>query len=197
MSNDSSTGGYLAPSASPAPIEGQTLNRFLQQIVVGITGLDPTLVRPRWQPEPPNMPAIDATWVAIGITNRKADTFAAIIRDPTGDGADTVQRHEEFDLLCSFYGPSADDTASLLREGLSIAQNREPLGLADMGLVGVSDTITAPSLVNDRWQYRLDMTVTIRRQIRRTYPVLNVLSAGITVTTDTAPPVTSTINISQ
>lgn len=197
MSNTSATGGYLVPAASPAPLEGQSLNRFLQQFVVGITGLDPTLVRPRWQPEPPNMPAVDATWVAIGITSRRADTFAAIVRDPTGDGADTVQRHEEFDLLCSFYGPAADDTASMLREGLSVAQNREPLGLADMGLVSVSDTMAAPALINDRWQYRLDMTVTIRRQIRRTYPVLSILTAGITVTIDSTPPATSLINVSQ
>lgn len=143
------------------------------------------------------MPAGDVTWAAIGITNRRADTNAVVIHGPTGNGADTIQRHEEFDLLCSFYGPAADDAASLLREGLSVAQNREPLFLADMGLVSASDTITAPALINDRWQYRIDMTVTIRRQIRRTYPVLNILTAGIIAQTDTAPQVVSHINVSQ
>jgi hypothetical protein len=184
MANDSSTGGYLTPATSPAPLEGQALNRFLQQVWVGITGLDGTLIRPRWQPEPPAIPAFGTDWMAFGITRRKGDTFTSTIHDPTGNGNDSVYRQEVLDILCTFYGPDADNYASLLREGLFVSQNREVLQLNNFGLVEVGEAIAVPELIKERWTYRVDMKVTLRRSILRTYPVLNILSAEGTVDTD-------------
>lgn len=184
MANDSSTGGYLTPATSPAPLEGQALNRFLQQVWVGITGLDGTLIRPRWQPEPPAIPPFGTDWMAFGITRRKGDTFTSTIHDPTGNGNDSVYRQEMLDILCTFYGPDADNYASLLREGLFVAQNREVLQLNNFGLVEVGEAVAVPEIIKDRWTYRVDMRVTLRRSILRTYPVLNILSAEGTVDTD-------------
>lgn len=184
MANDSSTGGYLTPATSPAPLEGQALNRFLQQVWVGITGLDGTLIRPRWQAEPPAIPPFGTDWMAFGITRRKGDTFTSTIHDPTGNGNDSVYRQEMLDILCTFYGPDADNYASLLREGLFVAQNREVLQLNNFGLVEVGEAVAVPEIIKDRWTYRVDMRVTLRRSILRTYPVLNILSAEGTVDTD-------------
>lgn len=192
--NDSSTGGYLAPSASPAPLEGQALNRFLQQVFVGITGLTGTLARPRWQAEPPDIPAFGTDWMAFGIVRRRGDAFSSTVHNPTGNGNDSVYRQEIIEILCTFYGPDADNYASILREGLFVAQNREVLQLNAFGLVEVGEAIAVPDLIKDRWTYRVDISVRLRRSILRTYPVLNILSADATVDSD---PRTIPITVSQ
>jgi len=191
--NDSSTGGYLVPQASPAPPEGQALTRFIQQVFVNITGLDGTLIRPRWQPEPPNIPPFGTDWMAFGIVRRSADVFATVIHDGVAE-TDTVNRQELLEILCTFYGPDADNFASLLREGFSVSQNREVMQLNNFGLVEVGEALPVPELIKDRWTYRLDMRVVFRRLIERTYPVLNVLSAAGTLDSD---PLTEPFSVSQ
>jgi hypothetical protein len=193
MPNDSSTGGFVQPT-STAPIEAQALGRLLQQMVVGVTGLAGNLVRRRWYPEPPVIPAAAVAWASIGIRNVRADWNAYVAHDPTGNGADVLQRHEEFDLDCSFFdlgeGGQADNLADLLRDGLSIPQNIETLRAAEISVVGVGDLMSVPSLLNERWLYRVDVAVQMRRRIVRSYPILNLLSAPGTVVYD--PPIVTT-----
>lgn len=191
MSNDSSTGGPLAPASVPAPLEGQALNRFIQQWVVGIVGLDGTLVRPRYQPEQPDIPDAAVAWAAIGVTTRKTDNFPAIIHDGDGDGGegtDELHRHEEYTVFCSFYDLGtnglADYYATLLRDGVAIGQNLEILQLNDMAFAWIGDMTPVPSLLKQRWLYRVDISLTLRRRILRVYPVRNILSAEGTVETD-------------
>lgn len=173
----SNVAGFIAPNVSPAPLEGQAFDGFLQQIIVGITGMTGSLVRPRWQPEPPNLPAIGTTWAAFGVMLTTPDTYAAIIHRGAGEGTDELQRHETNEVLISFYGPDADLYASRLRDGLQIAQNREMLFLNGMAHVETKAPISVPTLVKERWLYRLDVTWVMRRAIQRVYPILNVLSA--------------------
>jgi hypothetical protein len=181
MPNDSASGGPLASAGAPAPLEGQALNDFLQQWIVGITGLDGTMVRPRWQAEPANIPDSGVAWAALGITTRSADAFPAVVHDGTGEGTDQLQRHEQLTVLCSFYDTGvngqADKLATLLRDGTAIAQNREILTIAGMNLVSVGEAIAVPSLLKQTWLYRVDLPVVIRRIILRSYAVLNVESA--------------------
>lgn len=185
MANDSATGGPLTPELVPAPLEDIALDDFLHDLIVGITGLDNTLVRPRWQPEPANLPDVGTNWVAFGIVSKEADTYAVEQHIATGQGFDYLKRQEVLNIFCSFYGPQAGSYAELLRDGLQIAQNREVLQLNMMGLVETKETITAPSLVKDKWLFRVDLMVRIRRQILRQYPVLNVLSAQGTIDVET------------
>jgi hypothetical protein len=201
--NTSATGGYLVPASpapAPAPITGQTLRRFLSQVFVGITGLPGAAVRPRWQPEPPNQPDLLSDWMAFGITSRTADWMPAIEHQNTvtGDppvwtGADLLIRNEEFTVLCSFYGPDAESYAELLREGINVPQNREALFLAGMAHIETQDITTLPSLVKERWLYRVDMPIRFRRQIRQLYPILNLLTANLTITEDLYDTVTPII----
>ena len=39
-----------------------------------------------------------------------------------------------------------------------------------------------PELVNQQWVRRQDLPITLRRIVRRTYPVLNILSAPVSIT---------------
>lgn len=197
--NTSATGGALLPDADgPQPLEGKALNVFLQRWVVGIVGLDGRWVRPRWQAEPPNLPDADQNWMAIGVTTFSSDDFAYVRHNPAGDGADELQRQQRFELLVSAYGPQADSYIELLRDGIQIAQNREPLQLAGMGVVLTGEVIRAPALVKNLWQDRLDMRITMTRQINRKYPVLNILSAEGTLHADEQPKeITTSINVEE
>lgn len=171
--------GYLLPAPTPAPLEGQAFDRFIQQWVVGITGLEGKYVRQRWQPEPPNIPAAGVVWCALGINTRRGDAFAYAWTRP--DDSWFVQRHERMDLLASFYDLGtnglAEEYAARLREGLSVPQNLEPLFAAGMGLVATGDIVTVPSLLKERWLYRADLSIEIARCVERVYPVLPVESS--------------------
>jgi hypothetical protein len=185
--NDSSTGGALLPLAAPDTLQGQSFEDFLQQVLVGLTGMAGDLVRPRWQLEPPNLPDIGTDWCAFGITTWEADTYAAVTHQGAGDGSDLLQRHETVDLLVSFFGPNCVALAARLRDGLQIAQNREVLVASGIGLQEASRLVRLPSLTKDRWLDRVDLSVILRRMVLRSYPVLNLLSAHGTIHTDTPP----------
>lgn len=200
MVNTSASGGYLAPAVVPAPLEGQALLRFFQQIIVGITGLPGDMVRPYWQDQPPDIPEIGTVWAAFRITRRPSDEFPFVGQYPWAPDPVSInlQRQEELDVLTTFYdcgstGPDnsgglADYYAALLRDGFAIPQNREPLFLAGMGLARIGDLITAPVIFKGHWQYRVDLEYTIRRQIDRIYPVQTIVAANGTLYTDTGLP---------
>jgi hypothetical protein len=189
---NSTTGGFL--TASTPGLEGQDLQRFIQQWIVGVSGLPANMVRPRWQIEPPNIPTEGNVWIAFGIGNTRTDAYPYVEHDPTlndGSGGDRLQRHEDFDVLCSAYDLGstgmADATLSLFRDGTAIPQNRELLRANDLMLVEVGDMISVPTLLMQRWNYRVDMSVRLRRQIIREYPVYSILSASGGVFFDQLP----------
>lgn len=172
---DSSVAGFLQPDPPVLPLDDEALEDFLQQWIAGVANLDNTLVRPRWQPEPPNLPDYGTDWAACGIVSTKTDTFAWVGgNDPSFD---EFQRHQVFDILTSFYGPHATSFAGRLRDGAQISQNREPLLLNEMGLVEVGEQRRVPELIKMRWTNREDVMVRIRRRIVRRYRVLTILEA--------------------
>ena len=191
---DSSTGGYLAPTTTPAPLEDSALYDFLHDVIAGITGLAATSVRPRWQPEPPEQPESAVDWLAFGIMRQKADMFPYVFHVASGSGKDIFRNHEEMEILSSSYGPNAQGYASRLRDGLYIAQCRESLFVNGMGLIETGEIISVPELVSECWLNRADLTIRIRREIRREYPVLNILSFHGTLYPDPEGPGERTFN---
>ena len=172
-SNTSASGGYLQPSFPPSVSFGDELVDFLQAWVVGITNYPTDKVRPRWQPEPANIP--DGDWMAFGIMSKESDPF---IYTEQSDALTTiVVRNETLHLMASFYGPNADSYASALRDGMQIQQNLEPLSLNNMGLVGSGDTTTLPELIKEIWLFRVDLPFSIKREVIRNYNVETLLSA--------------------
>ncbi len=181
MSNTSATGGYLS-SAPEAPLPGDlTFDQFLQTVFAGISGLDGTLVRQKWQIDPPKQPDITVNWLAIGLNEDDADTFAynSIAQSPSI--ANVFQRMESLSVQCSFYGPDALDIGRATRDGFQIGQNREALQSAKMDFVATSKLVRAPDLVNERWVNRWEMTVSLRREVLRVYPILTFLSVSGTL----------------
>jgi len=182
MANDSSTGGYLPPAGTPAPAEDTALDALLQLVVVGITGLPGNMVRPRWQPNPPKQPEPSVNWCAIGVTVITPDAGPYIEHVATDQ--DNLQRHETIEMACTFYGPQAGTNAALLRDGLSVPQNTETLQLNGMGFVECAGFRAVPELVNQQWIKRYDISVVLRRQVKRSYGILNILSANPTLVSD-------------
>jgi hypothetical protein len=185
---DSSTGGPLLPQAAPAPVplDGTALNEFLAPILSALTTLDPTLVRPAFQGEPPDVPDAGTAWMAFRCTERPIDTYPAFVQH--SEGYTEMQRHEELRILCSFYdlGTSglADFYAALLRDNLMIPQNAEYFAQQGMGLKLVGDKTAVPLLVKMRWQYKCDLPFVLRRPVVRWYNVLNVARGSASISTD-------------
>ena len=183
--------GFLLPnlpiaSAPYNTLSGQSLDNFMQFVISGITGVPPDLVRPRWQPEPPNLPSIGTSWVATGVTRTTPLGYPAFteLSTPTGLGSNKYSDKEEFDVLSSCYGPNADALAIRIRNGFMTDQNRECLQLMNIGLINTSGRQRVPTLVQGRFLERIDITVTFRREVREYYPVLYLLSAPVEVYTD-------------
>jgi hypothetical protein len=199
--NTSATGGYLAPSASNAK-EDEVLRVFFQQMVSGITGIDGTMVRPRWQAEPPNMPSFGTDWAAIGVMKRVRDVNAYVAHKSVSDvngnniGTDFVFRNEVMDVLCSFYGPNCEAKSELLAMGLEVDQNREVMQLAGFGLVCVEDAVMMADLFNERWVTRIDLPFQMRRAQLYQYPVLDLIAAQGTIVEGTQG-VSDTITVTQ
>jgi hypothetical protein len=177
MPNTSSTGGVLTPSV-PYPIDDDALDTVLQALIVQVTGLDGTLVRPRWQPIPQKMPEAGVNWCAIGVTTDTPDDGPFIDFDAVNNLI-WVTRHEDINVIATFYGPLAKTTAALARDGLSIPQNLEPLNAYSLALIDTGPIVAMHELTNQTWIRRRDMTLHLRRKASRTYPVNSLTSSTV------------------
>jgi len=193
MTNTSAnSAGYLPPIASVGTYDNVFV-AFLQSVVAGITALDPTLVRPRWQTTPPNQPAASVDWASVGVTDERPLALRPVTwHDPNGeagDGADVIERTVRDSILVSFYGPDAWGNSSLLADGIAIEQNRYAMRTANVVLQDIGRRTYIPELVNNNWLPRVDMVLIFDRTVQRTYPIMNLLSAhGTIVTAPTGNP---------
>lgn len=180
----SNVAGYLLPDAAPAPLQDDALEDFLGDVVAGITGLDrDKLIFPRWQEDPPVLPDRSVTWCAIGVSDQGADSYAYV--ETASDGTSENQvRHETLIILASFYGPQSGAISAMFRDGLQVDQNREELDRAGFGIIDASGPTKAPEKIKEKWLQRSDITWRTRREIRRFYPVLSLLSAHGTIVTE-------------
>jgi hypothetical protein len=177
---DSTQAGYLGPTTDT--IEGETWENFLQAVVAGITDLDPTLVRPRWQPVPPNTPDVNTSWASVGIMETESDWNPVNLHNGYPDpGNDLLIRHEVVRFLASFYGPNAAILADHLRDGLFIEQNRAALRANSVGVIEVQGVVRNAELFRQQFRDRVDITVMFKRQVRRYYQVQNLVRAQATI----------------
>jgi len=173
--------GYIQPSSSQGLPGGLTLAQFIQTVLVGVSGISGTLVRPRWQVNPPKNPDIDINWMAFGVKTITPDTYGYVVS--SSDTSSTYQRQEGIEVELSLYGPDALENAVLISDGFQIPQNRDALKAANMNFTEASPPLHVPDLLNERFVDRVVMSVFLRRQVQRTYSVPTILSSVGTVHT--------------
>ncbi len=191
LKNDS---GLCFGLIQPSP-EDAEFDRQIQVLITGLTGLTGPAIRPRWQVVPANRPNLATDWVSFGIVDSQPDdnpyishqssnTYDSGLRYDIGTRydapvveSDVVQRHEELQVLVSFYGPQAGRFARYVREGLYLSQNRE--GLTDLSLISVGNITSVPELVNEQWARKLDLMLQFRRRVASAYSILNIQSAPV------------------
>jgi hypothetical protein len=178
--NTSATGGVLLPTGAVA--DDDALDAIFQALISQVTGLDGSLVRPRWQPTPPKQPEPKVNWCALGVSTQEGDAGPWIAYDPVADNTD-YWRHEGIDVLSSFYGPNAQGMAKMLRDGLSIPQNTE--SLLPIRFTSNGPIRQVPELVNQQWIRRADLALTFRRKVMRTYAITHLVSANVQLIDDT------------
>jgi hypothetical protein len=178
---------YLTPDISLTPIYDEALEDVFQANVAGITATDPTLVRPRWQPEPPNQPAFTTDWVAMGVSVTAQDWGVYQAHDPTivttppGSGGDRVERDEFLELLLSFYGPNCHARMAQWRDGIMIEPNRWELYTYGIKLVEVMDPVYLPALLKETNVKRVDLRANFARRIKRVYAIQSVADVTVAI----------------
>jgi len=191
---DSSTGGFLVPSSTP-PATDQDLENIVQELIVGLTGLNSDFVVPRYDPGFDNQPEVTVNWCAVSVMDVRPDPNPAIEHISTGDGSSSLSINERIEVLASFYGPQGQQYAGIARDGLYIPQNNGWLKQYDMGLVTVGTVRSVPELINKQWRRRFDLPFTLRRKVSRTYSVLNLVEADLTLQTDDTPPIVENVDV--
>lgn len=190
--NNSSTGGFLAPTSTVALVEDAALDAFLQTFVVGVTTLPLNLVRPRWQPVPPAQPEPSVDWCAIGIADETPYDgmgdqihFGRTTSGTNPNGFSVTNEWSVITVLASFYGPNARSNATLLRSGLAISQNLEPFYATGLALKERPGAVRNASYEqNQQTVRRYDLEIMLNRSITRVWPIEDLLYGQVTINTE-------------
>lgn len=179
MANDSTAAGYLTPVADDT-LADDPLADALQRMVVGVTGLPEPMVRPRFQPDPPDMPENDQNWCAISVSEMdppagNAEQYQDGAADE-GQGQTIERGYETMTVLASFYGPNAMRYATRLRDGLLIGQNRDAMQSdGDLSLLWFGTIRNVSDYQNTTFRNRFDFPIMLRHRFERTYNVRNIV----------------------
>lgn len=157
MENTSATGGFL--KVSPG-LSNEVIHDILHDLVCGLTGLTPQMVRPRFQAKAPSQPSISENWCAFDVLDDDAPN-SELAQEETLDGEIQVRllTHTTAAVLFTFYGPNAKDMAAQLRAGLQLAQNRAYLRNYNMAFLNAGPIRTLGEPVKGIWVKRADLQI--------------------------------------
>lgn len=208
MPNSSATGGSLLPINAIIPLTDVEIYNLIHDWISSVTMISNENIRPRWQPESPNIPDITTDWVAFGITSKETtgqpyvmhnvriypdrgyvDTdywdTSYVDQSPTyGEGYDELRSHRLLRVLVSIYGPNSEYNEMVISRALYISQNQEMLSPYNIALIGHGNSTTIPEFLKEQWIYRVDLPLEFMQQIVLEYSVLNLASAQTIITND-------------
>lgn len=174
--------GYIQPSGNLPPND-DALSGVLQAAIVGMTGLDPTLVRPRWQPQPPTQPSPSTVWCAFGITEFTPYDYPQWSQD--ADDTGTQHRYERFDAMATFYGPQSAWYAARLRDALYFHQNHATLSEQGIKLRSAEGPTHLGELINSQYISRSDLSLSFVRFVEPVYANPAIAQVSVSFITDT------------
>ncbi|EOE6859022.1 hypothetical protein ACKS2O_001450 [Cronobacter dublinensis] len=172
MSNDTTVAGWLTPTGSP-PAWESALNRTLTQWIAGVSGLPEAAITPLWQDD---VATPDTAGCAFGITEIHA---APPYWAPLNADDDLLTVSEQLQVQCLFSGSGAPGFATQFRDGLAVTQNQDELNRAGLAVCACTPVICAPELIDNHWQRRYRMTVTLSRIYTRTYHIKSLATAPV------------------
>lgn len=175
MSNDSTTAGYLTPTGPP-PLYDEELEREISRWIRAVSGLPAKMVFPRMTDPQTQIPQNGTTWCGFSISDFNQDAYPALIA-----GGESSQQwdHESLNILCCFYGPAGQQTATRFRAGIFISQNNDELKRLGLTLWQCGKMYNVPELINNQWVRRYDITVILRRKVIREYGIKSLTSAPV------------------
>lgn len=177
MSDDSTKAGYLLPVGDLPPYDAD-LERLISRWIRGVTGLETSLVYPRWTDPQKTIPKNGTTWCAFGITTVPDGDSPAFIQSEEN----TEQWvHETIEVLCCFYGPLGMTVAALFKSGILVPQNNAQLNKSGLTLKHCGSIYNLPELINNQWVRRYDLSIQLRRKVVRTYNVKSFLDGDVTL----------------
>lgn len=184
MSGSSTVAGFIRPLATSTP-EGNALEDIFQALIVGLTGLPATLVRPAYQDDPPAQPPPSTNWAAFMFQMDSGQDYQ--FHEQLGaaaDGQGEARRGAlvQVEALISFRGPAAISNARLFRTGAMVPQNQEALRAQQIAIEHIDEARLVPTLDNTQWVKRVDVQVRIQQAIIRTYAIRNLVEAPTTIT---------------
>ncbi|MEN0630623.1 hypothetical protein AAIG33_24920 [Phytobacter ursingii] len=176
MSNDSTEPGYLTPVGAE-PDYDQELERQISRWIRGITGLDASVVLPRWTDPQQQIHKSGITWCEFGIAISDPEDFPA---DVQVDEQSQQWVWEKVNIICCFYGPQGNAMASRFRAGMFVEQNNTALRSASgLSFLDAGKIFNLPVLINNQWVRRYDLTVTLSRKNIRTFNIKTIQSAPV------------------
>lgn len=180
MSNDSTARGYLS-LVGDSPAYDEALEREISRWIRGVSGLDVSLVYPRWTDPQTSIPENGVTWCGFGITTIPGCPTPANVQ--MSEEQSEQWSWEKVTVICCFYGPNGGNTAATFRAGLYVDQNNVELNRAGLSLNDVGTIYNLPELINNQWVRRYDLTVTLSRKTTRTYNIKSTVGGNVTVST--------------
>ena len=177
------TTNFVQLTATFPHLDSKTVEDLMHETIVAVTGLQNSLVRPRWQADPPEVPEPEVSWCAFGVTSEDAANFPYIEH---GDGQSLITDTSEINILVSFYGVNHRDYAKKLRMGLHVQNNLHLLRKAGIAFVKAGNISNVPAQVALGWRARADLNITLRLETRCSFIVPNIEHICSFVTADFA-----------
>lgn len=174
--NDTTHPGYLTP-LSASPQYDQMLERELSRWIRGVSGLPDGMAIPRFTDPQPSIPPKGSNWCGFGITDFQDGANPAYVS--LDNDKDYQWQFESITVLCCFYGPQGQRIAKQFASGLMVSQNNAELNRVGLTLGSYGTLRAAPELINNQWQRRYDLSVTLHRKAVREYGIKSILSAPV------------------
>lgn len=178
MANSSMSGGYL--TEVKAPIEGKELQRFIQQFLMGVSGLPGSLVRPAYQQEPAAWPDVDTDWLAFWEKDRTTTGYVTeiIAQEVIKPHKHKTVSHVEMSIQLAAYGPMAASIISRIRDGIQLSQNRDVLHTKGFAVVNLQSLgFIGDQTPDNEYLNRWDGVLTLRREEVREFDISTFLGA--------------------
>lgn len=185
--NTSATGGGLVQINDNGFLADDALEDFIQGWLVSFSGLDPTMVRPAYQADPPPLPDFSVTWLAFNLKLGRLDWDSSNTHFPSttsSDGFERTFRSQEIHLALTCYGPLAGGTITRIVMGTGLGQNRELLQRNHFAFVSANEPTIGSEKIKGRFQRRVDLQIQLRRTVQFSYAVLDLASATGEIVSD-------------